>query len=117
MGDCITNWDSISLDKDLQYEEEPIAVLDRDVRKLTKEIKSVKVQQKHHPVKEATWETKKDMREKYPPLFVESSTTSFFPQANFPKFVTLGQVIGKLISIAMTCSHRYRNANEGKFGL
>ena len=44
MGDCITNWDSISLDKDLQYEEEPIAVLDRDVRKLTKEIKSVKVQ-------------------------------------------------------------------------
>ncbi|KAH0670765.1 hypothetical protein KY290_026159 [Solanum tuberosum] len=44
-------------DKDLQYEEEPITILDRDVCKLrTKEIKSVKVQWKHRPVEEATWE-------------------------------------------------------------
>ncbi|WMV07948.1 hypothetical protein MTR67_001333 [Solanum verrucosum] len=41
-GDYIIKWDSIMLDKDLQYEEEPIAILDRDVSKLrTKEIKSV----------------------------------------------------------------------------
>ncbi|WMV55148.1 hypothetical protein MTR67_048533 [Solanum verrucosum] len=47
---------------ELQYEEEPVAILDRDVRKLrTKEIKSVKVQWKHRPVEEATWETEKDM--------------------------------------------------------
>ncbi|WMV09825.1 hypothetical protein MTR67_003210 [Solanum verrucosum] len=53
-------------DKDLQYEEEPIAILDRDVRKLrTKEIKSVKVQWKHHPIEEATSEIKRDMRDKY----------------------------------------------------
>ncbi|KAK4731597.1 hypothetical protein R3W88_024585 [Solanum pinnatisectum] len=57
----------IVLDKDLQYQEEPIAILDRDVRKLrTKEIKSVKVQWNHCPVEEATWETEKDMRDKYP---------------------------------------------------
>ncbi|WMV32391.1 hypothetical protein MTR67_025776 [Solanum verrucosum] len=38
-----------------QYEEEPIAILDRDVRKLrTKDIKSVKVQRKLLPVEEAT---------------------------------------------------------------
>lgn len=44
-GDCSIKWDSMLLDKDLQYEEEPIAILDRDVRRLrTKEIKSVKVQ-------------------------------------------------------------------------
>ncbi|WMV50348.1 hypothetical protein MTR67_043733 [Solanum verrucosum] len=44
-GDYIIKWDSILLDNDLQYEEEPIAILDRDVRKLrTKEIKSVKFQ-------------------------------------------------------------------------
>jgi len=50
------------LDKDLQYKQEPIAILDRDVRKLwTKEIKSVKVQWKYHPVEEATWETERDM--------------------------------------------------------
>ncbi|WMV59256.1 hypothetical protein MTR67_052641 [Solanum verrucosum] len=50
-GDYIIKWDSIVLDKDLQYEEESIAILDRDVRKLrTKEIKSVKVQWKHRLV-------------------------------------------------------------------
>ncbi|KAK4723851.1 hypothetical protein R3W88_026630 [Solanum pinnatisectum] len=43
--DYIIKWDSIVLDKDLQYDEEPIAILDRDVCKLrTKEVKSVKVQ-------------------------------------------------------------------------
>ncbi|WMV14743.1 hypothetical protein MTR67_008128 [Solanum verrucosum] len=78
--DYIIKWDSIVLDKNLQYEEELIVILDRDVRKLrTKDIKSVKVQWKHHPVKEATWKTKRDMRDKYPQLFVESGTTSFFP--------------------------------------
>ncbi|KAK4716538.1 hypothetical protein R3W88_014876 [Solanum pinnatisectum] len=79
-GDYIIKWDSIVLDKDLQYEEEPIAILDRDVRKLrTKEIKFVKVQWKHRPVKEATWETERDMRDKYPQLFVDSGATSFLP--------------------------------------
>ncbi|KAK4733729.1 hypothetical protein R3W88_007990 [Solanum pinnatisectum] len=44
VGDYIIKWDSIVLDKDLQYEEEPIAILDRHVRNLrTKEIMSVKV--------------------------------------------------------------------------
>ncbi|KAK4718318.1 hypothetical protein R3W88_016656 [Solanum pinnatisectum] len=43
-GDYIIKWDSIVLDKDLKYEKEPIAILDRDVHMLrTKEIKSVKV--------------------------------------------------------------------------
>ncbi|KAK4726615.1 hypothetical protein R3W88_031532 [Solanum pinnatisectum] len=32
--DYILKWDSVLLDKDLQYEEEPVAILDRDVRKL-----------------------------------------------------------------------------------
>ncbi|XP_055830792.1 uncharacterized protein LOC129899805 [Solanum dulcamara] len=63
-GYYIIKWDSVLLDKDLQYEEKLIAILDHDVWKLrSKEIKSVKVQWKHHPVDEATWETKKDMRD------------------------------------------------------
>ncbi|XP_049381181.1 uncharacterized protein LOC125845683 [Solanum stenotomum] len=57
----------ILLDKDLQYEEEPVVILDRDVRNVrTKEIKSVKVQWKYRSVDEATCETEKDMRDKYP---------------------------------------------------
>ena len=44
-GDYIIKWDSIVLDKDLQYAEEHIAILDHDVRNLgTKDIKFVKVQ-------------------------------------------------------------------------
>ena len=76
-GDYIIKWNSIVLDIDLQYEEKPIVFLDRDVHKLrTKEIKSVKVQWKHRPVEEATWETERDMRDKYLRLFVDSGTTS-----------------------------------------
>ncbi|WMV09969.1 hypothetical protein MTR67_003354 [Solanum verrucosum] len=55
-GDYIIKWNSVLLAKDLQYEEEPIGILDCDVQKLrTKEMKSVKVQWKHCPVEEATW--------------------------------------------------------------
>ncbi|XP_059306424.1 uncharacterized protein LOC132057851 [Lycium ferocissimum] len=46
----------------LSNEEEPISILDREVRKLrSKEIASVKVQWKNHPVQESTWETESDM--------------------------------------------------------
>ncbi|WMV10229.1 hypothetical protein MTR67_003614, partial [Solanum verrucosum] len=56
-----------------KYEEEPIAILDHDVQKLrTKEIKSVKVQWKHLPIEEATWETENDMRDRCPQLFDNS---------------------------------------------
>ncbi|WMV37356.1 hypothetical protein MTR67_030741 [Solanum verrucosum] len=49
----------IDRDKDLQYEEEPVAILDCDVRKLrTKEITSVKVQWKHRLVEKVTWENR-----------------------------------------------------------
>ncbi|WMV29780.1 hypothetical protein MTR67_023165 [Solanum verrucosum] len=66
-GDYIIKWDSVVLDKDLQYEEEPIAILDRDVWKMrTQEIKSVKFQWKHRPLEKATWEIEKDMQDKYP---------------------------------------------------
>ncbi|WMV54666.1 hypothetical protein MTR67_048051 [Solanum verrucosum] len=46
------------------YEEESVAILDRDIRKLRNEdMKSMKVQWKHHPVDEATWKTDKDVRD------------------------------------------------------
>ena len=45
----------------------------------TKEVKSVKVQWKHHPIEEATWETEKDMQDNYTQLFTNSGTTLLFP--------------------------------------
>ncbi|XP_015078383.1 uncharacterized protein LOC107022221 [Solanum pennellii] len=67
----VLSFNFAELGPNLTYEEEPIAILDRKVRKLrTKEIASVKVQWKHRSVGEATWETESDMRAKYPHLFL-----------------------------------------------
>ena len=63
------------LDENLSYEEEPVAILDREIRKLrSREIAFIKVQWKNRPVEEATWENKADMRERYPHLFTDSGT-------------------------------------------
>ena len=74
-GNYIIRWDSVLLDENLSYEEEPVAILDREVRKLrSREIASIKVQWKNRPVEEATWEKEADMRERYPHLFTDSGT-------------------------------------------
>ena len=76
-GKYIIRWDSILLDDNLSYEEEPIAILDREVRKLrSKEIASIKVQWKDRPVEESTWESEVDMKERYRRLLTNSGTLS-----------------------------------------
>ena len=63
------------LDENLSYEEEPVAILDREIRKLrSREIASIKVQWKNRPVEEATWEKEADMQERYLHLFKDSGT-------------------------------------------
>ena len=60
----------IKVDEKLRYTEEPVAIIDRKVRKLRNvEIPLVKVQWKYHKGSDATWETKRDMKTKYPHLF------------------------------------------------
>ena len=74
-GNDIIRWDSVLLDENLSHEEEPVAILDIEVRKLrSREIASIKVQWKNRPIEESTWEKKADMQEKYPHLFTDSST-------------------------------------------
>ena len=76
-GNYIIRWDSILLDENLSYEEEPIAIPDREVPKLrSKEIASIKVLWKNRPVEESTWESEADMHERYPHLFTDSGTLS-----------------------------------------
>uniref|UniRef100_A0A1S4CJY4 Chromo domain-containing protein n=1 Tax=Nicotiana tabacum TaxID=4097 RepID=A0A1S4CJY4_TOBAC len=61
---------TIPLDEKLSYEEEPMAIVDRQLRKLqSKEIVFVKVLWRNHTVEEATWEIEDAMRVKYPYLF------------------------------------------------
>ncbi|KAD4179825.1 hypothetical protein E3N88_28416 [Mikania micrantha] len=63
-------YDEIEVDDKLHYVEEPVAILDRDEKRLrNKVVKMVKVQWKHRKGSEATWETEEEMRICYPQLF------------------------------------------------
>ena len=60
----------ITVDDELSYEESPIAIVDRQTRKLrNKEIVMVKVQWQRHSMEECTWESEQAMKDKYPQLF------------------------------------------------
>ena len=74
-GNYIIRWDSVLLDENLSYEEEPVAILDREIRKLSsREIASIKVPWKNRLVEEATWEKEADIQERYPHMFTDSCT-------------------------------------------
>ncbi|WMV09718.1 hypothetical protein MTR67_003103 [Solanum verrucosum] len=62
--------ESIWIKDSLSYEEIPVQILDRQVRRLrTKKVASVKVLWRNQFVEKATWETEKDMKKRYPHLF------------------------------------------------
>uniref|UniRef100_A0A1U7WW78 Uncharacterized protein LOC104231543 n=1 Tax=Nicotiana sylvestris TaxID=4096 RepID=A0A1U7WW78_NICSY len=59
----ILDFSTVQLDQNLDYEEEPMTILDRQVWKLgSKEIASLKVQWRGQPVEVETWETEHDMQ-------------------------------------------------------
>ncbi|WMV29199.1 hypothetical protein MTR67_022584 [Solanum verrucosum] len=63
--------ENIGIKDSLSYEEIPIQIMDRQVRKLrTKEVGSVKVLWRNQFVEEATWEAEEDMKKRYPHLFL-----------------------------------------------
>ncbi|WMV41311.1 hypothetical protein MTR67_034696 [Solanum verrucosum] len=91
--------DSVLLDENLSYEEESVAILDREVRKLrSKEIASIKVQWKNRLVEESTWESEADMHERYPHLFIDSGTLSYHRLL----LIVRGRTMGKLVSNVTT---------------
>ncbi|XP_070002560.1 uncharacterized protein [Nicotiana sylvestris] len=74
MGDpsLVVPTEIIGVKDNLSYEEIPVAILDRQIRKLrTKKIASVKVLWRNQKVEEATWEAEEDMKSRYPHLFEE----------------------------------------------
>ena len=100
-GNYIIRWDSVLLDENLSYEEEPVALLGREVHKLrSKEIASIKVRWKNRPIEESTWENEAVMQERYPHLFTDSGTLS---RPCFLLVIVRGQTMGKLVSIVTTC--------------
>ena len=66
----ITPIEDVQVTEDLTYEEVPVAILDRQVKKLrNKEMASVKVLWRNQQREEITWETEEAMKSKYPHLF------------------------------------------------
>ncbi|WMV09593.1 hypothetical protein MTR67_002978 [Solanum verrucosum] len=72
MGDplLIIPTEDIGIKNNLSYQEIPVHILDRQVRKLrTKEVASVKVLWRNQFAEEATWEAEEDIKKSYPHLF------------------------------------------------
>ena len=60
----------VTIEENLSYEELPVEILDRQVKRLrNKEIASVKVLWRNQYVESATWEAEEDMKKRYPHLF------------------------------------------------
>ena len=69
MSSC-SNLESFDLQSGLTNEEHPIAILDRDERKVKcNMMKFVKVQWSNHSEDEATWEREDQIRREYPEFF------------------------------------------------
>ena len=66
----VIEFQEIEVNKRESYTESLVRILGREMKKLrNKEIHLVKVQWKHHNDRKASWETKSEIREKYPELF------------------------------------------------
>ncbi|KAF3632332.1 putative deacetylvindoline O-acetyltransferase-like [Capsicum annuum] len=69
----VLRWDSIYPDDQLTFVEETVLVLASDMRQLhTREILVVKIQWRHRPVEEDTWEIESETWSQYPHLFETS---------------------------------------------
>ncbi|KAL0557220.1 hypothetical protein IC582_005738 [Cucumis melo] len=66
----VVDFEPLQMSENLSYEEQPVEILAREVKKLrNREISLVKVLWRNHGVEEATWEREEDMRTQYPDLF------------------------------------------------
>nr|XP_016484766.1 PREDICTED: uncharacterized protein LOC107805278 [Nicotiana tabacum] len=78
---------TIPIDEKLSYEEEPMAIVDSQVRKLrSKEIVFVKVLWRNHTVEESAYKVEKDIQAKYPHLF-QSTETEIAVAASVPDMI------------------------------
>ncbi|CAJ2662068.1 unnamed protein product [Trifolium pratense] len=72
----VISHENIQLDENLSYTEHPVAVVDKEIRRLrSKDIVSVKVLWKGPSGEETTWESEEVMRSKYPHLFENQDST------------------------------------------
>ena len=62
--------EDLEIDESLTYKEQPVQLLDREVKELRrKKIPLVKVLWRNYGVEKATWEMEKEIQKNYPDLF------------------------------------------------
>ncbi|KAL4351688.1 hypothetical protein GQ457_06G013250 [Hibiscus cannabinus] len=81
--------EEVELNLVLSYEEEPVKILDREVKRLqNKNVSLVKVLWRNHKMEEATWEPEETMRTQYPIECVETKIMFRNQNAKFEDQVT-----------------------------
>ncbi|XP_059302355.1 uncharacterized protein LOC132054328 [Lycium ferocissimum] len=75
----VLNHEEIEINEGLSYEEEPVWILDRQVRRLiTKDVASVKGLWQNHDTEEANWEAEADVKKRYPHFFLITGMSKSF---------------------------------------
>ena len=73
----ILPFQDIKIQEDFTFDEEPNAILDREIKQLwNKQVCLVKVLWQHHGMEEATWDPESIMRVQYPQLTEQASLSS-----------------------------------------
>ena len=99
----VLRYDTVLLDIELTYNEEPVEIIDRDMRKLrSRQIPVVRVRWIRRPVEESTWETEQEMRAQYPRLF-EYSGTYFTLLSGTKVPLVVDVVMTRLVIIVLAC--------------
>ncbi|XP_022873934.1 uncharacterized protein LOC111392771 [Olea europaea var. sylvestris] len=65
----VISYQTLEVQKDLSYEENPTMILDRKVHQLRNKVLLVKVQWQNHGRDESTWKKEEKLKTKYPELF------------------------------------------------
>ena len=85
--------ETIDLQKDLQYQEVPVRILDTVTRRTrNSEVRICIVQWSRHGVEEATWEREDALKKEYPHLFRTQLNLEDDIQFKWGRFVTSGKI-------------------------
>ncbi|XP_028096695.1 uncharacterized protein LOC114296588 [Camellia sinensis] len=80
----VINHTPLQFKENLNYEEHPIRIVDRNEQVLRRRvIHYVKVQWSNHSEREATWELEDEIRQKYPQLFETPGMSNFEDEISF----------------------------------
>ncbi|KAA0054087.1 pol protein [Cucumis melo var. makuwa] len=108
----VVDFEPLQISENLSYEEQPVEILAREVKKLcSREISLVKVLWRNQGVEEATWERKEDMRALYLELRQPSREASSCRVAEQQESTIVSRA-----PLAVEAEHTFRPSHEAEAG-